>query len=131
MAVKLKFTFTGGNLKTGNWFHKQFLTLAFPWNVEDMKNAVFNIFSLTGHVDQRRFMINRSFAGCSGDRGYLMLSHHNVCTWEKNTPYNVEYIYTPNPDAHVWKTGVETAIEFRISGEYGLDTNDRVYKAGC
>lgn len=131
VAVKLKFAFTGSSLRSeGNWFRPQHLRSAFPWSVEQMKADSYNIFKITGQGNIRKFMINRSFAGCGGDRGYLMISKNKVCKWEKRSPHAVAYLWTSHPETQMWNDALE-AIEFRISGDFGLDADDRVYTAQC
>ncbi|CAH1266454.1 Hypp3378 [Branchiostoma lanceolatum] len=96
--------FNGMGSNKDNWFSKSRL-ISSPWT--DLKTAPTNYFSIPGHSVRyssssrvnRRFYINRSYAGCPGDRGWLVVldGHSNVCLWERRNSGNPRILFSKLP----------------------------------
>ena len=79
-------TFKGAN-DFHSWFSHENLISTMMW---DLKENEFNIFSVTGEVPVgRRMFINKVYAGCPGDIGYLVVAclppdeeERSYCLWE-------------------------------------------------
>ncbi|XP_078595012.1 uncharacterized protein LOC144872575 [Branchiostoma floridae x Branchiostoma japonicum] len=81
--------FNGSGSNRYNWFSKDRL-ISSPWT--DLKTEPTNYFSIVGHERRdsdgkyhyRRFFINRSYDGCSGDSGWLVVldGNSNLCAWD-------------------------------------------------
>ena len=81
-VVALKFNAAGTN--NLNWFSQANL-ISSPWN--DLKNALFVNFGIIGpQVSDRYFEFLRWYTHCSTDTGWLLVSSHPVCLWDKRTP---------------------------------------------
>eukprot|EP00058_Branchiostoma_floridae_P021196 XP_002606686.1 hypothetical protein BRAFLDRAFT_72547 [Branchiostoma floridae] len=84
--------FNGTGSNKDNWFSKDRL-ISSPWT--DLKTEPTNYFSIAGYERRdssesylfRRFHINRSYAGCAADLGWLVVldGNSNVCPWERGT----------------------------------------------
>ncbi|XP_052244307.1 uncharacterized protein LOC127853659 isoform X2 [Dreissena polymorpha] len=61
-------------------------------------NVQYNIFSVDGHANgstlMRRFHINKSYAGCDNDRGYVaVIDGGSACAWDQHPSYP-QFIYS-------------------------------------
>ncbi|MBI4821055.1 MAG: hypothetical protein HY791_32645 [Deltaproteobacteria bacterium] len=53
-------------------------------------------FSIRGNDPDRRFYINRNWGGCPADRGWLLISSGDFCSWERSAHPN-DILYAEGP----------------------------------
>lgn len=87
-VVALKFSAVGTN--NMDWFSQANL-ISSPWN--DLKNAPFVNFGIIGPVVfDRYFEFLRWYTSCPTDPGWLLVTSHPVCLWDKRAPQpNIQY----------------------------------------
>ena len=84
-----------------SWFSRDKLTDTLPW--ADIKGSQNNYFSIEGDtINGRRFFINKLYAGCPGDVGWMVIGGPG-CDWEKNFG-NHAILYSKLSTATKWQT---------------------------
>lgn len=87
-VVSLKFNAAGTN--NWDWFSQTNL-ISSPWN--DLKTAPFVNFGVIGPVVfDRYFEVTNPYISCPFDTGWLVITSHSVCLWDKRAPQpNIQY----------------------------------------
>ena len=98
--------FDGKNTDVKNWFAKKnVLTSSWP---DLTSKQSYNYFSIDGHYvasrHDRRFFINKSYAGCPKDLGYMVVINSKtpaVCLWDNHATYP-QFLYSKITSADFW-----------------------------
>ncbi|XP_053386546.1 uncharacterized protein LOC123539080 isoform X2 [Mercenaria mercenaria] len=100
--------FNGRGSDVNNWFDKKKIMSS---SYSDLTSIdAFNIFSIVGDYRQgsleRRFLINRSYAGCDKDIGHIAVIDTKTipakgCTWDQHPVYP-QFLYSLIDAADVW-----------------------------
>ncbi|XP_052089577.1 uncharacterized protein LOC127726295 [Mytilus californianus] len=110
-------TFNGKNTNNMNWFNKNNLVDS---SFNDLAPcSTLNYFSIAGDLRKdwldRRFLINKSYAGCAKDYGWFVIADtYRHCSWEKKGPAPV-FIYTRNRSSRNYNKDANTAETMVIS----------------
>ena len=81
-VASLKFNAAGTN--NWDWFSQTNL-ISSPWN--DLKTAPFVKFGVIGPiVSDRYFEVTGPYITCLDDTGWLVVTSHSVCPWDKRVP---------------------------------------------
>ncbi|KAK7488060.1 hypothetical protein BaRGS_00020651 [Batillaria attramentaria] len=103
--------FDGNDSSLDNWFRRDRLVDS-SW--PDLSTESQNYFSIAGHARAdlgRRFFINKSYAGCPYDFGWLALIDVNdVCDWGK-TSSTPKILYSPGSSYVHWGKGAEAVAD--------------------
>ncbi|XP_053384319.1 uncharacterized protein LOC123537224 isoform X2 [Mercenaria mercenaria] len=89
-----------------SWFDKTRVISSSYSDLTAVNN--FNHFSILGDFRsgslERRFLINRSYGGCDGDYGHLVVSENeppNACNWDKH-PIYPQFLYSKINSVDYW-----------------------------
>ena len=92
-VVKKELVFDASGTDKLNWFSAEKLTTS-PWT--DVTTEPRNYFTIQGdyHANDagyRSFFINRSYAGCPWDFGWMVITQNEWCSWDSTYKNKVLY----------------------------------------
>ncbi|XP_053384315.1 uncharacterized protein LOC128545938 [Mercenaria mercenaria] len=98
--------FNASGSDMNSWFDKTRVISSSYSDLTAVNN--FNHFSILGDFRsgalERRFLINRSYGGCDGDYGHLVVSENeppNTCNWDKHPTYP-QFLYSKINSVDYW-----------------------------
>ena len=95
-----------------NWFSAgKLISSSWP----NIKTESTNYFSIQGDCHDgacRSFFINKSYAGCNSDFGWIVGATSNTwCSWETTPANKFNVLYSKNPSYTNWNTAGKLAKE--------------------
>ena len=108
-VAKKELAFDASGTDKLNWFSVGKLTSS-PWT--DVTTEPRNYFTIMGdyHADgsgYRSFFINRSYAGCPSDLGWMVTTQNNWCSWDNNSAYKNKVLYSSLSTYTNWNSNGE------------------------
>lgn len=117
----------GDSIFKGEWFSKERLVSASPWDIVKMQTMTYTYFSIEGMGKTRRFYQSQNNDGCHVTAGFMLTTdEEGDCPWEKlpktvdgQKPVYARYMWAEKNKMYgVWSTAdTRDSDEFRLIGD--------------